>query len=99
MASSMTFCGNCSAQNPASERFCFSCGYALQTSGAVASTPSTPTGRLLAHTLLRQRYLVLQSIGQGGMGAVYLAQDTQLGDRLVAIKEMGLGNLSGQQAH
>ena len=32
------------------------------------------------------------------MGAVYMAQDSQLGDRLVAVKEMGQGNLYGQPA-
>ncbi len=31
------------------------------------------------------------------MGAVYLAQDTQLGDRLVAVKEMSMSRLSPQQ--
>ena len=30
------------------------------------------------------------------MGAVFLAQDTQLGNRLVAVKEMSQNNLSAQ---
>jgi serine/threonine protein kinase len=37
--------------------------------------------------ILQQRYHVVSHIGQGGMGAVYQAQDSRLNNRLVAIKE------------
>ena len=43
--------------------------------------------------MLRQRYRLLQTVGQGGMGAVYAAQDAQLGDRMVAVKEMSTSRL------
>jgi tRNA A-37 threonylcarbamoyl transferase component Bud32 len=52
------------------------------------------TGRLPAHSTLQQgRYLLIAKIGKGGMGAVYLAHDTQMGNRQVAIKEMSQTHL------
>jgi serine/threonine protein kinase len=51
------------------------------------------TGRLPANASLdRQRYVILDTIGKGGMGAVYLAHDTQQA-RPVAIKEMSQARL------
>ncbi len=38
--------------------------------------------------LLNQRYRLIRRLGGGGMGDVYLAADTKLEDRLVAVKKM-----------
>ncbi len=46
---------------------------------------------LTGGTLLKNRYRVVGPIGQGGMGAVYRAEDTLLPGRLCAIKEIDLG--------
>src|SRR5579883_1702500 len=52
------------------------------------------TGRLPANMALKQgRYRVIQTLGKGGMGAVYLAYDIQQRDKLVAIKEMSQATL------
>ncbi len=51
------------------------------------STYNHPTGRLAPQSMLQQRYIILQAVGQGGMGAVYQALDTRT-QRQVAIKEM-----------
>ncbi|HET9110698.1 MAG TPA: serine/threonine-protein kinase [Ktedonobacterales bacterium] len=63
---------------------------------AVHANPQFGTGRLPPQTMLGGRYLVLKTIGRGGMAAVYQASDTK-GSRLVAIKEMSQENLSSQE--
>ena len=42
---------------------------------------------LVPGQLLQSRYLILDLLGKGGMGAVYLAEDTRLPGRRCAIKE------------
>jgi serine/threonine protein kinase len=50
---------------------------------------NSPTGLQLAPgTLLVDRYRIVRRIGGGGMGSVYLAEDQNLANRPVAVKEM-----------
>ena len=46
--------------------------------------------------LLQNRYRILRQIGGGGMGIVYLAEDTRLAGRRCAIKEMSPAQLAPQ---
>lgn len=80
-------CGGCGTHNLSASRFCLRCGMGLQTQVQAPRT-GPGTGMLSAQSLLAGRYLVVQRVGQGGMGAVYKATDMRLGPKVVAVKEM-----------
>ncbi len=48
-------------------------------------------------TVLNNRYEIIRKIGGGGMGAVYLASDKNLGGVLRAVKEMVQSYIEGEQ--
>jgi len=57
-----------------------------------------PTAKQLsANTVLNGRYEIVRRIGGGGMGAVYLAKDRNLGDAPRAVKEMVESHLDPSQ--
>ncbi len=99
MTASQRYCSRCGAANPLSAVACSSCGWSLKITVPLASEPAdrSPTGHLLPNQLLEERFRILSQVGTGGFGAVYKAEDIQFGDRLVAIKEIGLGGLRPQQ--
>ncbi len=83
------FCDQCGAANRVSSRFCAFCGHLLP--GVDGEDIS-----LIGQTL-KQRYLVLSVIGQGGFGRIYKAEDLVLNHALRAIKEMRVNNLDYQE--
>ncbi len=52
---------------------------------ALSSPPRTRSGQLPPQHLLQARFRILKRIGAGGFGAVYQGEDTESGNRLVAI--------------
>jgi serine/threonine protein kinase len=73
----------------------------LESRGSIISLQNgqerhTQTGRLERRTLLNKRYMILRTIGQGGMGAVYQAQDMKR-KSMCAIKEMSLSMVPAEE--
>jgi serine/threonine protein kinase len=92
MVPSHLYCSACGAENQAQDASCFACGQSLRT-----TIPLTHPWLLAPNHLLKQRYRILNEVGQGGFGAVYKAEDIQLSNRFVAVKEMSQYNLHPQQ--
>lgn len=73
-------CPVCGRENLPGARFCAQCGASL----AIAADESLQPGQ----TMNAGQYRVVRALGKGGMGAIYLAENTQAFNRLCVIKEM-----------
>ncbi len=103
MDASSLYCPKCGALNAKDAETCFACGESILAPAMVSAAASVATvsqslaGPVLSDRLLRGRYRLVRRIGEGGFGAVYQAEDAELGNRKVAIKEMSEHGLSPEE--
>ncbi len=76
-------CQKCGAALSPGARFCPTCGAPVNPADA-----RRPARLSSGQTMNNGQYRVQRALGKGGMGAIYLAENTQAFDRLCVIKEM-----------
>ncbi len=77
-------CPQCGTPVKPTARYCSRCGVRLTPGGHSGETGPLPLGT----SLQGGRYQIIGQLGQGGMGAVYLAKDMELFGRLCVVKQM-----------
>ncbi len=84
-------CPACGTSNSAQARYCSQCATPLR---GISPQGGLLTGLLQPNTIIQNRYIIVQRVGRGGMGAVYEAADIRITGKRWAVKEMSDAALS-----
>lgn len=97
MTTSSPYCPKCGGKNAFGAEVCFACGESLLAPASVSPADAAANAPratvVLPNMVIKQRYRIIRRIGEGGFGAVYQAEDMNLGNRRVAVKEMHPGGM------
>ena len=97
--SSSIYCKACGAANPVLASHCSACQQPLSHASTKNGARTNPlTGLLLPDVILYQRYRICEVLRSSDISTVYKVEDMQLGNRLLALKEIGKNNQSTQEA-
>lgn len=87
MAAGLAECPRCHKPRKAGAKFCNGCGLRYDENATTLNGNQPVTSALKVGDLLNNKYRIVREVGEGGMGAVFLAED-QLLKRQVIIKAL-----------
>jgi len=87
MKSNKILCPKCKSENDPDSNYCFKCGAPLKNDITPTRFVEEETEIFSIGTIIDNRYKIIKTIGKGGMGIVYIGEDTKL-KKKVAIKAL-----------
>ncbi len=88
-------CPKCEFKNPSDTNYCSKCGFPLtslaDTLDPKTITLKTPAKESAKGVTIGDKYKIIKEMGEGGMGTVFMAEQTEPVKRRVAVKIIKLG--------
>jgi len=88
-------CPKCDTENPSDSKYCKECATPLSSSEEIPISPTktldTPIKDLSTQETIAGKYKLLEKLGEGGMGTVFTAEQTEPIRRRIALKIIKLG--------
>ena len=78
-------CPKCQTNNPDTLKFCGECGTPLTADVVHTKTIETPTEELTTGSSFAGRYQIIEELGKGGLGRVYMVLDNETNEKSLRI--------------